>query len=130
VLRRTGLASLYTVHPSADLGGPYGFFSGALDEVGVYGRALTGVEIQSICNAGRAGLCKGAGFSALPQMNGKQIQLTLSGRTGSNFRIEASSNLSEWSPLVVLSNQLGIVQFIDAAATNFSQRFYRATPLP
>jgi len=130
VLKRIGLASLYTVHPSADMGGPYGFFSGALDEVGVYGRALTGAEIQSIYNAGRAGLCKGAGFSSLAQMNGRQIQLKLAGRTGSRFRIDASTNLSDWSPLVVLTNLLGTVQFVDAAATNFSTRFYRATPLP
>jgi hypothetical protein len=130
VLMRTGLTSSFIVHPSGDMGGPYGFFSGAIDEVGVYGRSLTGAEVQSIYNAGSAGLCKGAGFSSVSQMNGRQIQLKLGGRTGSNFRIEASTNLSDWVSLVVLTNQLGTVQFIDSSTTNLPKRFYRAIPLP
>ena len=33
-------------------------FNGGIDEVGIYGRALTAVEIQSIATAGAKGKCK------------------------------------------------------------------------
>ena len=60
VLVRTGLISGRTVYPSANLGkvnSGYGPYWGLLDEVSIYNRALTSVEIQSIFLAGSGGKC-------------------------------------------------------------------------
>ena len=35
-----------------------GFFSGGMDELEIFNRALTGAEVQAIYNAGSAGKCK------------------------------------------------------------------------
>jgi hypothetical protein len=60
-LVRMGLTSLRSSYPStcfgdaANLG--YGFYSGLLDEISIYNRALTAAEIGAIFNAGSAGKC-------------------------------------------------------------------------
>jgi len=56
----------------------------------------------------------------------RQFVLTLTGPTGSNVVISASTNLQSWVPL--LTNQLsgGTLRFTDAFATNYLRRFYRA----
>lgn len=51
------------------------FFNGLLDEIGIYNRALTAVEIQSIFNAGNYGQCKTASFT----------------RTGSNVTVQTDA---------------------------------------
>ena len=40
--------------------------------------------------------------------------------------IEASANLTNWLVLTNILNKTGRIQFTDPAATNHSQRFYRA----
>jgi uncharacterized repeat protein (TIGR02543 family) len=53
--------------------------------------------------------------------------LTLSGETGVPYIFEASSDLTIWSPLVTLiTGSNGALNFVDPAATNSPQRFYRA----
>jgi len=54
----------YTKIGEADLGEPFNRFSGLIDEVEVFNRALSASEIQAIYNAGTAGKCKG--LSLLP----------------------------------------------------------------
>ncbi len=41
----------------SDLGTP-GFFTGCIDELEIFGKALTATELQSICDAGSRGKCK------------------------------------------------------------------------
>lgn len=41
-------------------------------------------------------------------------------------RIDASTNLVNWEPVVSFSSLSGSVEFIDPSATNFTRRFYRA----
>jgi hypothetical protein len=60
VLVHTGLTSLRSSFPStcfADGGFGYGFYAGLLDEVSIYNRALSGLEIMSIYNAASFGKC-------------------------------------------------------------------------
>jgi hypothetical protein len=52
--------------------------------------------------------------------------LTLTGDWGVPYRIDASTNLTEWTPLVTLTNSIGTVQFNDRSTTNLAHRFYRA----
>ena len=58
---RTGLTSTHSSSPSTVLGESgygFGYYAGLLDEVSIYGRALSGAEIQSIYNAGSGGKCE------------------------------------------------------------------------
>ncbi|MDB6124647.1 MAG: Immunoglobulin I-set domain protein [Pedosphaera sp.] len=130
VLKRTGLTSTRTVHPSADLGGPTGYFSGAIDEVCIYNRALTAAEIQAVYNADSAGMYKGGEFTGINLLPARQIQLGLEGKTGGKFQIDFSTNLIFWSPLTVLTNINGTATFTDFSATNSRQRFYRSVLVP
>ena len=58
-----------------------------------------------------------------------QFQFTLTGTTGSNYAVEASSDLlaGSWTPLVTNSSPY---TFIDANSSGFSRRFYRARFVP
>lgn len=52
--------------------------------------------------------------------------LKLLGQPGFTYTVEASTNLINWMTIATLANTSGVVQFIDMASTNQSQRFYRA----
>jgi len=56
--------------------------------------------------------------------------LSLTAASNLTYRIDASTNLSTWAVLTNLPNPSGTIQFIDLAATNFPQRFYRAVWAP
>jgi hypothetical protein len=58
------------------------------------------------------------------------FQLTLTGEFGAQYSIEASSNLLDWVSLGTVTNTYGTAQFTDGAATNWWQRFYRASEGP
>jgi hypothetical protein len=49
-----------------------------------------------------------------------------SGIPGQRFVIEASTNLSHWSPVFTNTIFTNILEFIDSEAGNYSDRFYRA----
>jgi hypothetical protein len=65
-------------------------------------------------------VASGIGLSA----NGFQIQL--SGPAGSNFVIQASSDLKNWTSISTNSAPTGSVSYLDASAKGRSVRFYRA----
>ena len=50
----------------------------------------------------------------------------LTGQSGFNYTVEASTNLVNWETIAVLVNTNGAVRFFDQSSTNFGQRFYRA----
>jgi hypothetical protein len=53
-------------------------------------------------------------------------QLTMSAIPGQVYEIQASTNLVDWVDLnTVDSDPSGVIQFLDAAAKNYPQRFYR-----
>jgi hypothetical protein len=54
------------------------------------------------------------------------LNFALSSPAGSNVVVYASTNLSNWTPLVTNPLAPGSLIFTDALATNFPQRFYRA----
>jgi uncharacterized repeat protein (TIGR01451 family) len=64
-------------------------------------------------------------------MSDGNFQLTLTGQSGSTYRIDASSDLITWIPVKTnIAAVDGKFQFTDSAATNFNPRFYRAVRLP
>jgi hypothetical protein len=52
--------------------------------------------------------------------------VTLTGAAGDRYEIQSSSNLVSWTPLLILTNATGTVQFTDPSATNLTHRFYQA----
>jgi hypothetical protein len=58
------------------------------------------------------------------------LRLVLQGEFGTAYQILGSTNLSDWLPLAVVTNQFGTVQFTDDSVSGSGQRFYRAVPLP
>ena len=58
------------------------------------------------------------------------FRITLVGRLGDHYQLEESTNLASWTPLVTLTNSLGLSQYADSFNTNSSRRFYRALLLP
>jgi hypothetical protein len=54
------------------------------------------------------------------------FSLSLTGEPGVSYRIEASSDLATWSPLVIVTGSNAALSFVDPAGTNSPQRFYRA----
>ncbi len=54
------------------------------------------------------------------------IQLNLNGAPGSNYLLEATTDLlAPWTPVTALSNAGGLFYYIDTTATNQPQRFFR-----
>jgi len=60
--------------------------------------------------------------------NERRVHWRLRGNPGSVCRIDASTNLEDWSSLETLLNFDGFFQFTDPATADFPQRFYRAVP--
>jgi hypothetical protein len=57
-----------------------------------------------------------------------QFQFQLTGQVGSNYVVEASTDLTTWIPIATnVIPDSGFISFADPFATNFSRRFYRAT---
>jgi len=65
-------------------------------------------------------------FVSATMLPNGQFQLLFSGVPGTNYTVEASTNLINWTFIVTLTASNNPVPFIDPDATNFVERFYRA----
>src|SRR5262249_41975796 len=104
---------------------------GDIDEVGIFGRALTAQEIVTAYNSGSAGMCKSAPhFDASASgmhWTTHGFQISLEGLTGQGrVVIYKSTNLESWYPIYTNVPAVGPLQFLDTAATNSLPSFYRA----
>jgi trimeric autotransporter adhesin len=61
-------------------------------------------------------------------LTNQQFQVRLMGIGGLTNIIQASTNLSSWTP--ILTNSTGVYDFTDTSASNYPSRFYRALPGP
>ncbi len=111
-------------------------FAGALDEVGLYNRALSSNEIQAIYAAGCAGKCKTptALSIGLTQPPPAFPQVTIGGLTGQIYGIQATT-----TPLAASNTWVGMTNQTLPASTDIwtdpsqptnGQKFYRALPGP
>ncbi|HZL77563.1 MAG TPA: Ig-like domain-containing protein [Candidatus Limnocylindrales bacterium] len=66
------------------------------------------------------------GFSSSMSSGTNPANLMLSGPVSSNYLVEASTNLINWTPIATFSTTNSPFYFTDTDATNYSQRFYRA----
>jgi hypothetical protein len=81
----------------------------------------------SVAIGGARQLRAGSRLTAMSQPRGDSFSLTVTGELGRKYVIEASTDLITWTPLLVVTNTLGRVEFSDSAWRVHSQRFYRAT---
>jgi uncharacterized repeat protein (TIGR03803 family) len=58
------------------------------------------------------------------------FNISFKGIVGAPYRVDTSTNLTDWWTLGTVLNNTGLVQFLDESATNAPQRFYRAVLLP
>jgi uncharacterized repeat protein (TIGR03803 family) len=87
------------------------------------GPTLSEVVTLSITNVPVSFLSGPSAF----QYSGGQFSVELTNLTGQgDIVIEASTNLTQWSPIYTNPSAFGAAQFIDSAASNFPARFYRA----
>jgi len=64
---------------------------------------------------------------AVPPLTTNGFKLMLQGPIGSNYAIQASSNLLNWQTFTNSWSTSWLTYFNDRTATNYSQRFYRVT---
>jgi hypothetical protein len=102
------------------------YMLGSLDEMLLFNRVLSGLEINVIFSAGSAGLVRAPEFSGIQALGNGQFQSSLRGQTGKTFSIYSSADLATWTRLNTVANPTGQIEFIDTSATNH-QSFYRAS---
>jgi alpha-tubulin suppressor-like RCC1 family protein len=95
------------------------FISGTLSMNGGTGEVLSGVYVVP-----QIPLMLHPGVPGLLSTNG--MNLSLQGPIGSNYVVEASADLVNWTPLVYFTSTNSPTDFTDTTATNSSTRFYRA----
>jgi len=66
------------------------------------------------------------GVSPLAMSGTNGFNMMLAGSVNSNYLIEASTDLVNWTPIVYLTSTNSSFYFTDPSATNFNRRFYRA----
>jgi hypothetical protein len=77
------------------------------------------------------GLPAGAARLTLVQFDRSgRILIRIEGQLGRTYGIEASSDLLTWKGVTTVVDQTCPILFIDAAAANQAQRFYRAVLMP
>lgn len=67
-------------------------------------------------------------FTNTARLSNREILLRFNGAAGQRYRVDASTNLSEWHPLLTLSST-GLNQHADSAAPYLNRRYYRAEQL-
>lgn len=81
---------------------------------------------MSLAIAGACQVQEGCRVSLVRPTPPGRFELTLNGRPGVHFIIEASSDLATWTALGEVTTGTAPVTFVDPGAAQFPQRFYRA----
>jgi subtilisin family serine protease len=69
--------------------------------------------------------------ATIPATNGGPFQLRVSGGLNRTCVVEATTNLTSWSPVFTnTASTNGTFDFTDSQSTNWPQRFFRATASP
>jgi len=75
---------------------------------------------------GFSGLTNAMAMSLTPAGTNATPSLRVTGASGYNYLVEATTNFVTWEPVATLVNTNGSVDFVDPRTTNFIRRFYRA----
>ncbi len=69
-------------------------------------------------------------YPVTPPGTADGVALDIFGELGTHYRLDASSDLVNWTSLYDLTNYVGTLHYIDPNATNLPFRYYRAVILP
>jgi PhoPQ-activated pathogenicity-related protein len=106
--------------------------------VGRTGPAIKGPGRRAVLGWMRVGVCSllawswaavGTDLGLTVLSSNRQALVTLNGGTGHWHRVEASTNLLDWSVLASLCQTNPTSAWLDSGATNFQKRFYRSQQL-
>jgi hypothetical protein len=67
-------------------------------------------------------------FSNAQRLANQEVRFSLNVTTNTNYRVEVSTNLLDWQPVVTWRG-VGVNQHTDSAAPYFETRYYRAQQL-
>jgi len=81
--------------------------------------AITNIVLESI------GVTQPFSLSMTTNRYGGLPVFRLTGQSGFNYTVQASTNLVNWDTMAILVNTNGMVDFTDYSLTNYTQRFYR-----
>jgi hypothetical protein len=106
-------------------------FTGVLDEIQIYDRALSPAEIQAIYAAGDNGICpitplSFTGAPSYSKTNGIVVNASL--RSGQSYQIQANTNLASTNWIALTNFTAGtapIFCFTNKPPTNIPQQFFR-----
>jgi hypothetical protein len=113
----------------------FGMFETDFDlrAMGLNGRFLKSATFTKASGASVTGVFAISGepnlsvsFNAISVLGDGRAQVALAGFPQASYRIDSSTNLTDWIPVVAVSSSSGISQFIDPGAMNQSRLFYRA----
>jgi hypothetical protein len=65
-------------------------------------------------------------LGAAHPLSSNGLDLVLFNLPGLEYRLESSSNLVDWTTVTNVLSTNATMHLLDASATNFSRRFYRA----
>jgi hypothetical protein len=109
------------------------YFSGWLDDIRIYNRALAFSEIEAIYRAGTNGMCAIAplllcGEPTYNRTDGVILNATL--RSGQSYTLQANTNLGTTNWVVLTNFTAGsapVFCFTNCAAASIPRQFYRIT---
>ena len=113
----------------------FGMFETDFDlrAMGLDGKFLKSITFTKASNASVTGVFAISGepnlsvnFKSISVLPDGRAQVTLSGFPRVSYRIDSSTNLIDWVPVIAVSNPSGTSQVIDAGAINQIRLFYRA----
>lgn len=93
-----------------------------LDSFTAIGSSITVTNMAT----GFAGITDPITLAMVPPASNTPPVLQLTAPAGYTYLVESSTNLTNWTPAVLLVNTNGTVHFTEPATTNSGQRFYRA----
>ncbi len=68
--------------------------------------------------------------SLLANWDAGTFRIQLSGGAGETYRVDASTNLTDWTTLLLTNLPTSVLAFNDLSATNYPTRFYRSVAVP
>jgi len=106
-------------------------YSGLLDELSMYNRALSSNEVAAIYAAGSAGKCHGPTIISIAMYAG----VTFSGAVGQTYGVQYTSDLSNtngWVGVTNITMTASTCLWYDSQSALLAQRFYRVVlgPIP
>jgi len=102
-------------------------YSGLLDEISIYNRALSSNEVAAICAAGSAGKCREEQIRMSIRIS--QVEICWTSQSNATYQLQYRSTLTtnEWLPLLnCIRATNSSTCYYDAILPGQPQRYYRA----